>query len=347
MKTSDFDYFLPAELIAQTAVEPRDESRLMVLNRSDGSLEHRKFFEIVDYLRAGDVLVFNDSRVIPARLKGRKLSSGGRVEILLLRRLNSSAWEALVNPGKRVNAGTRVEITGNSTDGRQAVKILGEVTETRQNGIKILEFSDETLLPRVGEIPLPPYIHTPLANPERYQTVYAAVDGSVAAPTAGLHFTPQLLSRIEQKGVHCQFVTLHVGLDTFQPVREDNPLEHRIYREYGVITPEVASQLSQARAEGQRIICVGTTTVRIIEEAARNSKASVLEPFADWVSLFILPGYQFRMTDALITNFHLPKSTLLMLVTTFTGKASITQAYQEAIAACYRFYSFGDAMLIL
>ena len=346
MKTSDFDYFLPAELIAQTAVEPRDESRLMVLNRSDGSIEHRKFFEIVDYLRAGDVLVFNDSRVIPARLKGRKLSSGGRVEILLLRRLNSSAWEALVKPGKRVNVGTKVEITGNSTDGRQAVKILGEVTETRQNGMKILEFSDETLLPRVGEIPLPPYIHTPLANPERYQTVYAAVDGSVAAPTAGLHFTPQLLSRIEQKGVHCQFVTLHVGLDTFQPVREDNPLEHRIYREYGVITPEVASQLSQARAEGQRIICVGTTTVRIIEEAARNSKASVLEPFADWVSLFILPGYQFRMTDALITNFHLPKSTLLMLVTTFTGKASINRAYQEAIASRYRFYSFGDAMLI-
>ena len=346
MKTSDFDYFLPAELIAQTAVEPRDESRLMVLNRSDGSIEHRKFFEIVDYLRAGDVLVFNDSRVIPARLKGRKLSSGGRVEILLLRRLNSSAWEALVKPGKRVNVGTKVEIAGNSTDGRQAVKILGEVTETRQNGIKILEFSDETLLPRVGEIPLPPYIHTPLANLERYQTVYAAVDGSVAAPTAGLHFTPQLLSRIEQKGVHCQFVTLHVGLDTFQPVREDNPLEHRIYKEYGVITQEVASQLSKAKAEGQQIICVGTTTVRIMEQAARNSKASILEPFADWVSLFILPGYQFRMTDALITNFHLPKSTLLMLVTAFAGKDFINRAYQEAIAAYYRFYSFGDAMLI-
>jgi len=347
MKTSDFDYFLPAELIAQTAVEPRDESRLMVLNRNDGSIEHRKFFEIVDYLQAGDVLVFNDSRVIPARLKGKKLNSGGKVEILLLRRLSSSVWEALLKPGKRVNVGTGVEITGNPTDGKQATKILSEVIDTRQNGIKVIEFSDETLLPRAGEIPLPPYIHTPLANPERYQTVYAAVDGSVAAPTAGLHFTPQLLSRIEQKGVHCQFVTLHVGLDTFQPVRTNNPLEHRIYREYGVITPEVASQLSQAKADGQRIICVGTTTVRIIEEAARNSKASVLEPFTDWVSLFILPGYQFRMTDALITNFHLPKSTLLMLVTAFAGKDSINRAYQEAIASRYHFYSFGDAMLII
>jgi S-adenosylmethionine:tRNA ribosyltransferase-isomerase len=347
MKTSDFDYFLPAELIAQTAVEPRDESRLMVLNRSDSSIEHRKFFEIVDYLQAGDVLVFNDSRVIPARLRGKKLSSGGKVEILLLRRLNSSAWETLVKPGKRVNVGTKVEITGNSTDGRQATKILGEITEIRQNGIKILEFSDETLLPSVGEIPLPPYIHTPLANPERYQTVYAAVDGSVAVPTAGLHFTPQLLSRIEQKGVNCQFVTLHVGLDTFRPVREDNPLEHPIYQEYGVITQEVASQLSQAKTEGRRIICVGTTTARIIEQAAQNSKSTVLEPFEGWVSLFILPGYQFRMTDALITNFHLPKSTLLMLVTAFAGKAFITQAYQEATALRYRFYSFGDAMLIL
>ena len=347
MKTSDFDYFLPTELIAQTAAEPRDESRLMVLNRSDGSVEHHKFFEIVDYLQAGDVLIFNDSRVIPARLKGKKLNSGGKVEILLLRRLNSNVWEALVKPGKRVNVGTQIEITGNSIDSGQAVKILGEVTEIKQNGTKVLEFSDETLLSRVGEIPLPPYIHTPLATPERYQTVYAAVDGSVAAPTAGLHFTPQLLSRIEQKGVHCQFVTLHVGLDTFQPVRADNPFEHRIYQEYGVITQEVASQLSQAKAEGQRIICVGTTTVRIMEQAAQNSTASLLEPFADWVGLFILPGYQFRMTDALITNFHLPKSTLLMLVTAFAGKDFINQAYREAIASAYCFYSFGDAMLIL
>jgi len=346
MKTSDFDYTLPTELIAQTAVEPRDESRLMVLNRSDDSIEHRKFLEIVDYLQAGDVLVFNDSRVIPARLRGRKLGSGGRVEILLLRRLNSSVWEALVKPGKRVNVGTRIEITNNSAGSRQP-KILAEITELGQDGIKVIKFSDETLLPGVGEIPLPPYIHVPLTNPERYQTVYAAVAGSVAAPTAGLHFTPQLLSRIEQKGVHCHFVTLHVGFDTFRPVREDNPLEHPIYKEYGVITQEVASQLSQAKAEGRRIICVGTTTVRIIEQAAQNTKTSVLEPFEGWVSLFILPAYQFRMTDALITNFHLPKSTLLMLVTAFAGRDFINQAYEEAIASGYRFYSFGDAMLVL
>ena len=345
MKTSDFDYTLPTELIAQTAVEPRDDSRLLVLNRSDSSIEHRKFLEIVDYLRAGDVLVFNDSRVIPARLNGKKTDSNGKVEILLLRRANNSGWEALVKPGKRVNVGTRIEITNKS--GSSQPKLLAEITGLGQDGIKVIKFSDETLLPGVGEIPLPPYIHVPLTDPKRYQTVYAAVAGSVAAPTAGLHFTPQLLNRIKQKGIHCCFVTLHVGLDTFRPVREDNPREHLIYKEYGVITQEVASQLSRAKAEGRRIICVGTTAVRIIEQAAQSSKASVLEPFEDWVSLFILPGYQFRMTDALITNFHLPRSTLLMLVTAFAGSNFINQAYQEAIASRYRFYSFGDAMLII
>ena len=345
MKTSDFDYTLPTELIAQTAVEPRDDSRLLVLNRSDSSIEHRKFLEIVDYLRAGDVLVFNDSRVIPARLNGKKIDSNGKVEILLLRRANNSGWEALVKPGKRVNVGTRIEITNKS--GSSQPKLLAEITGLGQDGIKVIKFSDETLLPGVGEIPLPPYIHVPLTDPERYQTVYAAVAGSVAAPTAGLHFTPQLLNRIKQKGIHCCFVTLHVGLDTFRPVREDNPREHLIYKEYGMITQEVASQLSRAKAEGRRIICVGTTAVRIIEQAAQSSKASVLEPFEDWVSLFILPGYQFRMTSALITNFHLPRSTLLMLVTAFAGSNFINQAYQEAIASRYRFYSFGDAMLII
>jgi len=348
MKTSDFDYSLPPELIAQTPVEPRDESRLMVLSRSDGSIEHRRFFEIVDYLQTGDVLVFNDSRVIPARLCGRKVDSGGRVEILLLRRLETGVWEALLKPGKRVNIGTKVDITSESVAGsRHEVKILAEVTELRQDGIKIIKFSDETLLLRVGEVPLPPYIHIPLLDPERYQTVYARVAGSVAAPTAGLHFTPQLLSKIAQKGIHCRWVTLHVGLDTFRPVREDDPLAHPTYKEYGVLTQGVASQLSQARAEGRRIICVGTTTVRLVEQAAQSSGVSGLKPFEGWVSLFILPGYQFRMVDALITNFHLPRSTLLMLVTAFAGKDFINQAYEEAIASRYRFYSFGDAMLIL
>jgi len=348
MKTSDFDYPLPSELIAQTPVEPRDKSRLMVLNRSDGSLEHRKFFEVVDYLRTGDVLLFNDSRVIPARLSGRKVDSGGRVEILLLRRLDTGVWEALVKPGKRVTVGTKVDIMSESVAAsRHEVKILAEVTELRQDGIKVIKFSDEALLLRVGEVPLPPYIHIPLTHPERYQTVYARVAGSVAAPTAGLHFTPQLLSKIAQKGIHCRCVTLHVGLDTFRPVRVDNPFEHPVYKEYGVLSQEVASQLSRAKAEGRRIICVGTTTVRIVEQVAQSSEMSLLEPFGGWVNLFILPGYQFRMVDALITNFHLPRSTLLMLVTAFAGRDFINQAYQEAVAKKYRFYSFGDAMLIL
>jgi len=348
VKTSDFDYSLPGELIAQTPVEPRDQSRLMVLNRSHSSIEHRRFFEITDYLRTGDVLVFNDSRVIPARLNGRKVNSGGRVEILLLRRLDSGIWEALVKPGKQVNIGTRVEITSNSIAGnRHKVTVLAEVTGQGEGGIKVISFSDEALLPQLGKIPLPPYIHVPLTHPERYQTVYANVAGSVAAPTAGLHFTPKLFRDIEQKGVHCLFVTLHIGLDTFRPVTEDDPHEHPIYREYGVLSREVATQLSQAKAEGRRIICVGTTTVRIVEQVAQVSSRLQLEPFEGWVSLFILPGYQFRMVDAFITNFHLPRSTLLMLITAFAGKDFINRAYQQAIALRYRFYSFGDAMLLL
>ena len=346
MKTSDFDYFLPPELIAQTPVEPRDQSRLMVLNRSDGSIEHRRFFEIINYLRDGDVLVFNDSRVIPARLNGRRVDTGGGVEMLLLRRLEANVWEALVRRGKRLRAGTRVDITSDFvTD--SPVKVSAEIIGQGEGGIKVLRFSDETLLAELGKVPLPPYIHTPLSHPERYQTVYARVAGSVAAPTAGLHFTPELLSRLEQKGVRLLFVSLHIGLDTFSPVREDDPREHPIHREYGVLSETVASQLSQAKREGRRIICIGTTTVRILEQVAQLDNPLQLQPFADWISLFILPGYQFRMVDALITNFHLPRSTLLMLVTAFTGKELIKQAYQEAIASGYRFYSFGDAMLII
>jgi len=338
MKTSDFDYSLPLELIAQTPVEPRDQSRLMVLNRRNGSLEHRKFFEITDYLQAGDVLLFNNTRVIPARLNGRKIDSGGRVEILLLRRLSTNAWETLVKPGKRVNIGTMIEIADGSG-------VLAKVEELGQGGVKVISFSDETRLPQLGEVPLPPYIHTPLAHPGRYQTVYADEAGSVAAPTAGLHFTPELLGDIERRGVHCLFATLHIGLDTFRPVREDDPLEHPIYREYGILGQEVATQLTQAKAERRRIICVGTTTVRLIEQVAQNS--ALIEPFEGWVNLFILPGHQFRAVDALITNFHLPRSTLLMLVAALAGKDSINRAYEEAIARHYRFYSFGDAMLII
>jgi len=313
----------------------------MVLNRSDSSIEHRRFYELTDYLQAGDVLVFNDSRVIPARLAGRKVASGGRVEILLLRRLDTGVWEALVKPGKRVGVGTRVEIATNGAE------VLAEITGLGQDGVKLIRFSDETSLPELGRIPLPPYIRLPLTRPERYQTVYAEATGSVAAPTAGLHFTPELIERLQRKGIHCLFVTLHVGLDTFRPVREDTPFEHPIHKEYGVLSREVASHLSQAKAEGRRIIGVGTTTVRILEEAAQASNSLPFHPFEGWVSLFILPGYRFRMVDALITNFHLPRSTLLMLVTAFAGKEIITHAYEEAMARKYRFYSFGDVMLII
>ncbi len=348
MKTRDFDYPLPSELIAQTPIEPRDQSKLMVLDRGDGSIKHGKVSEIAGYLQAGDVLVFNNSRVIPARLKGRKVDSGGRVEILLLRRLGSGIWETLVKPGKRVGIGTRIEVSSDSAaDNGQGARVLAEVTGVKQDGIKMINFSDEALLLKLGEIPLPPYIHLPLADPERYQTVYASMDGSVAAPTAGLHFTQRLIDEIRGRGVHCLFVTLHVGLDTFRPVRENDPHKHSIYKEYGVLGQEVAAQLCQAKAEGRRIICVGTTTVRIVEQAAQISKASLVEPFEGWVSLFILPGYQFRMVDGLITNFHLPRTTLLMLVAALAGKDFIARAYEEAILLRYRFYSFGDAMLII
>ncbi|MFC2069101.1 tRNA preQ1(34) S-adenosylmethionine ribosyltransferase-isomerase QueA [Chloroflexota bacterium] len=348
MKTSEFDYFLPSELIAQTPIELRDHSRLMVLNRRDGTINHKRFFNLSDYLRAGDILVFNDSRVIPARLKGRKVCSGGKVEILLLRRVDAGVWEALVTPGKRVSVGSKIEIMDGSTDScRLGVQVLSEITSLGQDGIKLISFSDESQLSGLGEIPLPPYIHTPLSYPERYQTVYACDEGSVAAPTAGLHFTSELINGLEMRGINCLFVTLHVGLDTFRPVREENPIEHHVYREYGELSQEVADYLSRARAEGRRIICVGTTTVRILEQVAQESNSSNIHPFTGWVSLFILPGHRFRVVDGLITNFHLPRSTLLMLVTAFAGKDFINLAYQEAIASHYHFYSFGDAMLIL
>jgi len=348
MRTSDFDYFLPQELIAQTPIESRDRSRLMVLNRSDDSLEHRRFFEVTEYLHAGDVLVFNNSRVIPARLHGKKIDTGRELEILLTRQLSPNVWETLVKPARHVSIGTMIEISHHSmTADRDNFKVTAEAVGSGERGKRVLRFSDETRLPELGQTPLPPYIHEPLKNPERYQTVYAKPAGSVAAPTAGFHFTPELIDAIKSKGVHCLFVTLHIGLDTFQPVHEDNPFDHKIHQEYGIINEEVATKLSQAEVEGRRIICVGTTTVRLVEAAAQMSNTSQMQPFAGWVSLYIVPGYQFRMVDAMISNFHLPRSTLLMLVSAFAGRDLINKAYQEAIAQQYRFYSFGDTMLIL
>lgn len=345
MKTSDFDYYLPKELIAQTPLEPRDRSRLMVVRRKDGLIEHSTFARITSYLSCGDVLVFNNSRVLPARLNGRKVSTGGRIEILLLRRCGDGVWEALLKPGRRLKPGTRIELTG-ETEHKIDVRAVAEIVGLGPGGVRFLRLSDDSLLPELGEIPLPPYIHTKLADPERYQTVYAEINGSVAAPTAGLHFTPELLKHIQGKGIGCLFATLHVGLDTFRPISEEDPHRHAIYREYGIIDPLLASKINQARKEGRRIISVGTTTARLLENVARISRDGVA-PFADWVELFILPGYHFRITDGLITNFHLPRSTLLMLVSAFAGKSLIKQAYNEAIDKGYRFYSFGDAMLIL
>jgi len=341
MKTSDFDYALPEELIAQEPMEPRDHSRLLVLHRSTGRLEHRRFYEIGEFLEKDDVLVFNDSRVIPARLLGKRAESGGGVELLLLRRVEANLWESLVKPGKRLRPGSRIDIIRDN----HPAKVQAEVAAEKSDGVKLVALSDESLLPEVGQLALPPYIHTPLSRPERYQTVYGRVAGSVAAPTAGLHFTPELIAGIEGMGVRCLFVTLHVGLDTFRPVREDDPREHSIHREYAVIDGETAAELSRAKAAGSRIICVGTTTTRIVEHAARAH--GDIAPFAGWVDLFILPGYRFRVTDAMVTNFHLPRSTLLMLVSAFAGTETIRRTYREAIGGKYRFYSFGDAMLIV
>jgi S-adenosylmethionine:tRNA ribosyltransferase-isomerase len=346
MKTSDFDYTLPIELIAQSPIEPRDHSRLMVLHRETGSIENRQFFEIADFLHPGDVMVFNDSRVIPARLRAKRAASGGKVEILLLRRKEPNLWEALARPARRLPAGAVVEITPNNTSA-DGTGITAEITGTGEAGLRVIRFSDEAGLMSAGEVPLPPYIRTPLADRERYQTVYARAIGSVAAPTAGLHFTPELLAGIEKRGVRYLFVTLHIGLDTFRPVTEDDPRRHTIYREYGILDEATARELSRAKLEGRRIICVGTTTARIVEHAAQVSHAPGIQPFEGWADLFILPGHRFRMVDALVTNFHLPRSTLLMLVTAFAGKELIDKAYQEAIAQRYRFYSFGDAMLTI
>jgi len=308
-------------------------------------MEHTTLSDITSYLVEGDVLVFNNSRVIPARFYGRKVDTGGRVELLLLRHSDNGVWEALVRPGRRVNIGDRIEIVKEpAMDNHSGV--LVEVKGLGPGGIKLLGFSDEAMLFDLGSVPLPLYIKAPLSEPERYQTVYANEAGSVAAPTAGLHFTNELLDRLDGRGIECLFVTLHIGLDTFRPISEDNPRKHTIYREYGIINEKVANRLSIARQEGRRIICVGTTAVRLLEHVAKIS-GDVSKPFRGWVDLFILPGYRFHIADGLVTNFHLPRSTLLMLVSAFAGRELTLRAYGKAIDSGYRFYSFGDAMLII
>ncbi|MFC1962571.1 tRNA preQ1(34) S-adenosylmethionine ribosyltransferase-isomerase QueA [Chloroflexota bacterium] len=347
MKTSDFDYVLPPELIAQTPAEPRDHSRFMVLDRAAGTWEHRRFHDLVSYLDSGDLLVFNDSRVLPARLRGTKVGSSGRVEVLLLHRLEQGLWEGLVKPARRLKKGAEIRLKGEKGLAGGEVEVSAEVMEERGDGLRLLRFSDESRLEELGEVPLPPYIHTPLDQPSRYQTVYARVNGSVAAPTAGLHFTPQLLEALKLKGVKLAFVTLHIGLDTFLPVRTEDPCRHPIHREYGEIGPQAAQEVNQAKAEGRRVIAVGTSTVRLLEQAALEAGDAVLSPFQGWADLLLLPGHSFRVVDIMATNFHLPRTTLLMLVSAFAGREFILRAYAEAIKQRYCFYSFGDAMLVL
>lgn len=339
MKTSDFDYFLPQERIAQTPVEPRHASRLLVLDRQCEQLTHTTFWQISDYLRPGDLLVINQTRVIPARVFARK-DTGGKVELLLLRRQDEVSWEVLVG-GKGMVAGRRVQVD----DGPQA-----EVVEVLDGSRRLLRFDEpvEDYLPKIGQMPLPPYIHTRLSDPERYQTVYATEPGSAAAPTAGLHFTPELMERLQAQGVEFANVTLHVGLDTFAPVTEEDPETHQIHTEWCEVTAEAAQKINAARQRGGRIVAVGTTSVRTLESAARHAKSGqVVGAFTGPTNLFILPGYTFKAVDVLITNFHLPRSTLIMLVSAFAGREPILSAYQTAVDEGYRFFSFGDAMLIL
>ena len=336
MRTADFDYELPPGLIAQSPTQPRDSSRLMVLHRETGTIEHRRFRDIGDYLRPGDVLVLNDTRVIPARLLGNK-ETGGQVEVLLLHR-EQAGCRALVRPGKRLEVGTRLTLG----EGDHTVSAV--VVERGEDGSRLLTFDDEAHLHEAGEVPLPPYIHTPLEDPERYQTVYARQPGSAAAPTAGLHFTPELLEALQEQGVGVVYVTLNIGLDTFQPVRESDPTHHTIHREYVQLSPEAVGALNRARQAHGRIVAVGTTGVRVLEQGCHEG---VFESFHGWCGLYILPGHRFRGVDVLLTNFHLPRSTTLLLTAAFAGRERLLSAYQEAIEQGYRFYSFGDGMLVL
>lgn len=340
MRTSDFDYNLPQERIAQTPVTPRHDSRLLVLDRSDGTIEHQKFWQIDQYLDPGDLLVINETRVIPARIFAHKQPGGGKAELLLLKRQDANTWTAL-GGGKGLRVGRKLTIE----DGPDA-----EIVQVLDGPKRLVRFSEpiDPYLDRVGHVPLPPYIHTHLDDPERYQTVYAKSPGSAAAPTAGLHFTPELIQKLEEKGIDFARLTLHVGLDTFAPVTEENPTEHKIHTEWCELAEETAEKINAAKQAGGRIIAVGTTSVRTLETAAREAgKGEVVSAFSGPTDLFILPGFEYKAVDALITNFHLPQSTLVMLVSAFASREMILETYQKAIEEEYRFFSFGDAMLIL
>lgn len=341
MKTSDFYYDLPQELIAQTPLQQRDSSRLLVLNRGEGSLSHRSFYDVLDYLQPGDCLVMNNSRVLPARLLGKRLPGGGAAEVLLLQDKGDNVWECLVRPGKKLQQGAKISFGEDL--------LTATVEEVLDSGNRLVRFSYEgiflELLERLGKMPLPPYIKEELQDAERYQTVYSKINGSAAAPTAGLHFTKDLLRRIAEKGISLAYVTLHVGLGTFRPVQVDDVTNHHMHSEFCMIDASTAELLNRTKAEGGRIVCVGTTSCRTLESLA-DSQGYFSESSA-WTDIFIYPGYRFKAMDALITNFHLPESTLIMLVSAFAGYEPVMEAYRTAVQERYRFFSFGDAMLIV
>ena len=340
MNVKDFNFDLPQELIAQDPLEDRSSSRLLVLDKKTGKTQHRIFKDIVEYLRPGDCLVINDTKVIPARLFGVKKDTGAKIEVLLLKRRENDIWETLVKPGKKAKPGTVIDFG----DGI----LTGTVIETVDDGNRLIQFSYEgifeEILDRLGQMPLPPYITHQLKDKNRYQTVYAVHEGSAAAPTAGLHFTKELLKQIEDMGVKIAHVTLHVGLGTFRPVKVENVLDHHMHSEFYVVEEEQAKIINETKAKGGRVISVGTTSCRTLESATDEN--GILQAKSGWTDIFIYPGYQFKMIDALITNFHLPESTLLMLVSALAGKEKIMNAYEEAVKERYRFFSFGDAMII-
>ena len=339
MNISDFDYFLPEKQIAQVPADPRDSSRMMVLSPKTQTIEHRHFYQLDEYLTDGDVLIFNDTRVIPARLIGVRQPTGGKAEVFLLRQLERDRWEVLVKPGKKMRVGSVIAF---------GHELSCEVLAHTDFGGRIVKFSYEgifeEILDRLGTMPLPPYIHETLEDPERYQTIYSREKGSAAAPTAGLHFTDSLMDRLRKKGVHLGFVTLHVGLGTFRPVQVDEIEDHVMHSEFYSIPTETADLIRMAKQEGRRVVAVGTTSIRTLESAAVDH--GMIEAKQGWTNIFIYPGYQFKIVDAVITNFHLPKSTLIMLVSAFAGREFTLQAYRTAVEENYRFFSFGDAMLI-
>ena len=341
MKTSDFYYDLPQELIAQTPLSRRDGSRLMLLDKETGRVEHRHFYELPQFLRPGDCLVLNDSRVLPARLLGHRDPSGGAVEVLLLVDRGEDKWECLVRPGRKLHSGQKITFGDGSL-------LTAEILEEMPGGNRIVQFHYQGIflevLERLGRMPLPPYIKEELNDPERYQTVYSREVGSAAAPTAGLHFTRELLDQIEDMGVKICYVTLHVGLGTFRPVKEEDPTEHEMHSEYCMISAETARTINETKRAGGRVICVGTTSCRTIESWAHED--GTLEESAGWTDIYIYPGYRFKVLDGLVTNFHLPESTLIMLVSALAGREHVLAAYEEAVRERYRFFSFGDAMFI-